>query len=319
MVKIPMVVFRCDASKSVGLGHITRCIALAKTLRNRGMAVHFVINSDELSKRPLNDAEISFTEFSKAEDDYLAWFTHFIRQHKIDVFIGDIRDDLPPALIRLLKSKEILTVAIDEPSDYRKECDLLFYPPTPAVQRLDWTDSEAIVYQGWNYVLLRDEFYQQECKSSKDQWLVMLGGTDVHRQTLPVLNHLISLGQSSDINVVVQADHPDIEKINSISKTHSRVHVKHLIDDMASFLTGISFAVINFGVSAYELAVMQVASYHFCWQDDHVTSHRLFAEMGFAKRVTVESIEKVKPFTSPSIQITKATNNIADIIASKLM
>src|SRR6185503_1543983 len=39
---MPRVVFRCDASKTIGSGHVARCMALARALRDRGAEVELV-------------------------------------------------------------------------------------------------------------------------------------------------------------------------------------------------------------------------------------------------------------------------------------
>ncbi len=58
-----------------------------------------------------------------------------------------------------MKNKNILTVAIDEPSDYAKECVYMFLSTKALI--IDKTKYKGKVYQGLEYVILRPEFYEK--------------------------------------------------------------------------------------------------------------------------------------------------------------
>jgi len=222
--------------------------------------------------------------------NYAHWLQTLASQLAVNVFIGDVRDGLPLQAIQQLKTKNILTIAIDEPSDYRKACDFCFYPPHAQLEQLDWSGFEGQIKQGLEYVLLRPEFYQNHQKKTNNpaNLLIMMGGTDPERLTLPIVNQLLQRKTAMHFKVVIRADHPDFNEIS-----HKPVRIYSSINDMAEFLTAIDFAVISFGISAYELVAMKIPALHICLDTDHWQSSEFFEKNRLATRVMKRDLNHI--------------------------
>ncbi len=277
---IKNVLFRCDASKKIGLGHITRCLALADELRDRGCMVYFAIKKSNIAIEKLNHNHFKFILAPKGYFDYQEWIAQIVQDKKIDIFIGDVRDGLPTEVIKTLKSDGVLSVVIDEPSEYAKECDLCFYPPHV---KIDKTQYRGQVYQGLEYVLLRSEFYKKnkKIKNETPNVLVMMGGSDPYNLTLKIVKQLISSDKELQVSVILKREHKDFAKVKEVDK---KVSVYSDINNMAEFLRGIDFGVISFGMSAYELLAMKIPAIHICLDDDHWGASEFFEKNGYAKK-----------------------------------
>ena len=311
------ILIRCDASPTIGFGHITRCLVLANDFRDQGHKVYFAMKNHPLGIAKAK--ENNFDVFIASENNfyYDNWIQEIADDKKIDIFIGDIRDGLPIETIETLKQKNILTVAIDEPSEYRKACDLCFYPPVPQVDELNWEGFEGKIYKGFEYVILRPEFYKsyEKVQNIIPNLLVMMGGTDACNLTLEIVKHLLKTRTLFNLSVVIKTDHKDYNTIKSLSP-----HIKIFSDitNMAEFLNGIDFAVITFGMSAYELLIMKIPAVHICLDEDHWKSSEMFMKNNYATRYMSSQINNISyPNDLHVIQDNIPKNIIIDTILQK--
>ena len=297
---IPLnILIRCDASIEIGLGHVTRCLVLAQQFKDLGHHVTFAMKDFQLGTEKVKQQDFQVC-IAPTYLDYTVWLLALVKELTINIFIGDVRDELPVDAIIQLKKKNILTVAIDEPSDYRKACDLCFYPPHAQLDKLDWSGFKGEIKQGLEYVLLRPEFYRTSFrkKNSIKNVLVMMGGTDPKRLTMQVIENL---KQYSEIEVhsIISASHPDK---NLIEKSKTTLHFN--IVDMSVFLENFDYAIISFGMTAYELIALGIPSTHISLNNDHKVASEYFTKNKLANSLHIESINNKKNIIDPTLSYT---------------
>ena len=284
------ILIRCDGYKEIGLGHVVRCLVLAKQLRDLGHKVLFATQNKNPGFEKIQHENFEIIPIDRSDLSYQLWIKDLLSHLFIDIFIGDVRDGLPIEVIEYMKQNQILTVAIDEPSDYAKACDICFYPPHADI---DTSAYQGKIYQGCEYVLLREEFYKPFTKTNNEipNVLVMMGGTDAYNLTLPVLQKLETNQQIFTISVIVQPSHPDKDAIKTFTnKSHRKIQIFSNIDDMATFLNSIDFGIITFGMSAYELVMKQIPSIHICLNAEHIFAAKYFMKKNYATFTTKEQL-----------------------------
>ena len=299
------ILIRCDASKNIGLGHVTRCLVLARGFQKRGHNVYFAMKNYSIGIDKIKKEKFPIILYDK-NLSYHDWILKSVDMNNIDIFIGDIRDGLPIETIKTLKNMGILTVAIDEPSEYAKECDMCFYPPHAKIDKKLY---KGDIFQGFEYVILREDFYRQYEKKEHDipNILVMMGGTDAYNLTYKIVKQLTNLQAKINIRVIIDKKHSDYDKIKNIDK---QVKVYSDIQNMAKFLSEIDLGIISFGVSAYELLAMKIPAIHICLNEDHWNASSMFEKLGYAKRykkdkISISGIE-LKNFQKPYTKLFNA-------------
>lgn len=283
------ILIRCDASKEIGLGHITRCLVLANELRDDKNRVYFAIKNYEIAIEKIKEQQF---DMIVADDnfDYFKWIEDIIEQQKIDIFIGDIRDGFPIELISYMKNKNILTVAIDEPSEYSKECDLCFYPPHASIDKSKY---KGKIYQGLEYVILRDEFYKEYEKKENDipNILVMMGGTDAYNLTFPVVEKIDKNKEYFEISVILSDKHKDINLLKEFIKTSKhQIKIYNKVENMSSFLDNIDFAISQFGTIAYEYLIKNIPAIYIYNDKENINTYNYFVNNSYALVSDIEDI-----------------------------
>ncbi len=285
------ILIRCDASHQLGFGHVVRCLALSDELRESyGCSVSFVMREGSKGFKAVREKGYSvITPINTEPFDYKSWIKSVVHDTKAKVLILDVRDNLPRGLLKKLKSDGLLLVTIDDPSDRRLDADLAF---NPQVQRMDWTEFAGELYSGWEWAILRKEFsleaYNKKSsivnrQSSIPRVLVTMGGSDPQGMTLKAVSALDSLDVDFNALVVLGSgfQHKKILK-KLLSNTRHRFDVNQNVSNMAKLMSKADLAVASFGVTAYELAAMELPAIYLCLTQDHSLSAKAFVEAGAA-------------------------------------
>lgn len=286
MTKLALI--RCDASPAIGFGHLVRCLALAAELSKEGLFhVVFMMREssacDEVRARGFAVHLLpAFTSASHYEQAVVSYFdtTPFA------LFIGDVRDGLPTTAVAYLRRQGVLTVAIDEPSDYRKAVDLVFYPPIPQIAKMNWDGFTGKIYAGWQYVIIRSEFSSSLYKPYQDRALkhilVSCGGSDPANMALRIVQVLLKQTNIPPVKIVVGPAAKNLPALRQAIGNRSGFEIITGVSNLAPLLSEAKLAVISFGVTAYECASLRVPALHYCLTPDHCESAEIFAKAGMA-------------------------------------
>ena len=143
------ILFRCDGGPTIGMGHVTRCLALAEELsRNHRCRVEFAVVHGQQATEMIADAGYYVHQ---APEDYVAadetnWLKAVVTWCGARVVVCDVRAGLDLSGLRSLRRMGTGVVVLDDPSERRLAADLAFYPPTTQLQRMDWCGLSGRAY-----------------------------------------------------------------------------------------------------------------------------------------------------------------------------
>lgn len=297
MTKKKTVVFRCDGSPEIGIGHITRCMALAEELQSRNTLVCFAMRGSSLGIRMVKEKgyQVISSKETGREFDYAGWLKTCVRDKDASAIILDVRDGLSRSDIRELRDYGILVVTIDDPEKKRLEADMAFYPPVPQVKRMDWTGFTGKLYSGWEWVILRPEFAERQKKQhgyslsattpfpAPYTILITMGGSDPAGMTLKAIEAIDLLDENFETLVLLGAAFCHTHDLNDmLRRVRRHFDVRRNVADVSSLMAQADLALASFGVTAYELAAKGVPAIHLCLTPDHAESANAFVEAGMA-------------------------------------
>ncbi|QJW91088.1 UDP-2,4-diacetamido-2,4,6-trideoxy-beta-L-altropyranose hydrolase [Spirosoma taeanense] len=250
------VIFRADGNAQIGLGHVMRCLALARML-NETWSRQFAITDPtpevaQLLERagltvislPAADAEQTFLEQIQPGDlvvldgyVFTESFQQAIRtKAKTLVFIDD-----------LLTGHQVADVVINHaggvsPTDYDAEPDTQFC-------------------LGPHYALLRPEFFSPEgfgSPSSDGPIFVSLGGADPKNLSLSVLEAIRQTDATLPVRIVLGPFHPDRASVEAFRSQLPHLTILQNLDadQMVAELTRCRLAITACSTIAYEVCAV---------------------------------------------------------------
>jgi spore coat polysaccharide biosynthesis predicted glycosyltransferase SpsG len=158
-------VFRSDASKDIGAGHVMRCIALAQELKRRGHNITFVGN--------ICDLDWLMVEFKKTGfNSYIRFDAAYNAKKDRDILIVDSYN-IPTSnsFIQPKKWKFIVAIADEFTPNYI--CNLRIYQNIS----MNFVPSKKIsTLFGPDYVLIRNSLKKSILKDTKEPSILVAGG-----------------------------------------------------------------------------------------------------------------------------------------------
>src|SRR4029077_6670469 len=115
------VLFRCDASSSIGLGHVVRWLAWASELpENHGVAVRFAMPASPLASEMVKRRSYPILHPPDGVVfDQEAWLNDCVLKSGAQILVVDVRDDLSQAALSGLAGKGTMIAMLDDLSDRR--------------------------------------------------------------------------------------------------------------------------------------------------------------------------------------------------------
>ncbi|TFH47402.1 MAG: hypothetical protein E4G94_00150, partial [ANME-2 cluster archaeon] len=259
-VKSSKVAFRVDASEKLGMGHLVRCLHLAKSLNEKHhCGILFVIKNDQVCEDKIKshgydvkiiDSELPYEhEFSEIRDILVTFNS--------DIIIIDLKHKVSTGYVKSLKELDNKVVILDNFSDGCFAADLVIFPvahmPSNVLIDKRWEENNSRYLTGAEYFPLPESFLNYNRGKSTDNKftiLVTMGGSDPNKITLKVINALSELKTDFRVKVVIG---PYVKYADELPELDSRFEILYNINDMASLMSNVDIAITAFGITLYEL------------------------------------------------------------------
>lgn len=278
----PKILFRCDASVTIGTGHVMRCLTLADELSGRGADCVFVSapgTQDLVPALPYPVLPPDRLPFGAA----LAVIDHY---------------DLDAAYEAIVRSQTRAVMAIDDLPNRRHHCDLLLDQThgRKAEEYRGLVPVTCITLAGAGYALLRPQFAAARETSlarrdgSLKRLLVTLGGTDPDDMTGRVLDAVAAAGLDLAVDVVMGAKAPHLDSVRARATAMKNTEVLVGVSDMAGLMAQADLAIGAAGTTTWERCCLGLPSLMLIIADNQKDIARLVAHSGAARIVTPDQI-----------------------------
>lgn len=284
-------VFRCDASRQIGAGHVSRSMALAEALELAGWRIGFAVATDTLEIVPALDQRGWRVEggFDNAHDEARLLSARW--PQGVQLLVVDHYERSEPHT-RALRPWAERIVVIDDLANRRHDCDLLI-DQTHGRSERDYAallPAGAVVLTGARFALLRPEFARQRPASlarrasqgAPRRLLVALGATDPGGLTLRAVQAVRRLPQLSRIDAVVGTGASSLAGLRRLAEDHPGLEVHVDTPHMCQLMHEADLAIGAAGTSAWERCCLGLPTALVVLADNQQLVARSLSEAGAA-------------------------------------
>ncbi len=234
------VLFRVDAAKHIGTGHVSRCLTLATALKKHGSDIHFCClgwqnNLNQFIQQQNFSVSViaankNLSEYSQHAEDI---FSEQDQRYDATSFINSLSPKNQDLVIvdhygldacwqRQVRETGCKMLVIDDLANRTHYCHFLLDQNLHAFassRYLDLVPENCQLILGPKYALLRSEFYSMKknnfvVKQKVDRLLVYLGYIDPLNTTMKVLNAIDFLQIDTRVEFVLSPIHPHYAELH---------------------------------------------------------------------------------------------------------
>jgi len=297
------ILFRADASITLGNGHIMRCLTLANEFKAQGAQCDFICRKHagdaiDFIRNHGFPVHVLPKQISQQLDENLdaSDLCVYLSDHKPDLIIVDhykLGSKWETKTIKYCKK----LVVIDDLANREHNCDILIDQGLNCKKEdyFHLVDKQCNLLVGQKYGILRKEFAQLRSYSLKrrddptvQHILITMGGTDEPNATGQVLDALIhcNLPENCLITVVMGSKAPWLSTIKCLAKQLAwSTQVLVDVSNIAALMAESDIAIGAVGGTAWERCCLGLPTLMIVLADNQKTGANALAACGAAKLI----------------------------------
>jgi len=296
---------RADGGPSIGLGHIMRCLSLAKELRKNGYQVYFLSKIREgiekIQKENFEVIKIGSNEEIKNRNGFCygdlnsleeesAEIIDVIRKIGLDLLIIDSYNVSEQYFLSLKPHLKKL-IYLDDLNKFVYPVDILINGNLTACY-LSYRkySPEEILLLGPKYNLIREEFRglpKRTVKPEVKEIMLTTGGSDPYNMSVKILDMLLQEEATKDliVNVVVGSSFTNQEELINKLKRHSNIILHFNPEKMSTLMLRSDIAISAGGSTLYELCACGTPTLAFISADNQEFIVNKMDELGYIRSI----------------------------------
>ena len=274
-----------NASESVGTKHINRCLSVASKLVFHDI-LFLLEESHQLGIDIIEKYNYNYKIYDGKDD-----LINCLRDYSPDLLLNDIADT-SSEYISILRDEGYFVINFEDLGTGSGLANVVF----DALYEHDL--SEKNIYTGYEYYLLRDEFYFQPQKiitHAVNNVLITFTGEDEDNLTEKVINSILSTNYEGRINVIVGLTYPDLEGLISKYESNQSIQIYQNVSNISEFMFKADIIFSSASKRMYDICSLGVPTICLC-QNERELSHVFanesngFINMGLGADVEMQQL-----------------------------
>ena len=228
------IIFRADGNSEIGLGHITRSLALAAMLKDDFLCVFATRFLTDYLEKEIQKNCTEIIHLPQSKDHFQVFLSHLTGNEIVvlDNYFFDTEYQ------REIKAKGCKLVCIDDLHDKHFVADAVINH-APGIEKDDYSaEAYTKLCLGLDYTLLRPAFLQatslRDTFAKNNNLLICFGGADPNNDTLQTLQFLERKEKDFHCHLVLGNVYKHINILNDFIKTTPlSIDVYHNLDEFS--------------------------------------------------------------------------------------
>jgi UDP-2,4-diacetamido-2,4,6-trideoxy-beta-L-altropyranose hydrolase len=260
----PLAVIRCDASPTIGAGHVTRCVALAEAFADAGWEILFAVGIDTVATVPaLGTSGFSIHVLTAASGNEARALGAALPRTAELLIVDHYGRDI--AFERDCRAWARRILVLDDNTKRSHDCECLVdSAATDATRYASRIPRDALLLIGPRFALMRRGFTVRrgEALARRDgrpveEILVSFGATDPSNVTPAALSALASQTRNIRVTVAMASHAPHLADVRGCLGERGRLV---LDGDMVQLMIDADVAIGAGGATSFERAVLGLPS-----------------------------------------------------------
>lgn len=274
-----MIIFRADGNKSIGSGHIMRCLSIANTAKELGYKCKFIISSDDFKDFIIKNGhlvEVLNSDYTVLYSDEIIRNIKLFKPSAVIVDSYYISEEFMEAVHKQCSRLGCKLIYIDDRCSVAFSCDnLINYnisAETELYKQLYNGKNLPSLLLGTSYAPLRKEFQNCEPRrisSEARNILVSTGGSDPEHFTSVLVDEAKKYSNYV-FHFILGLMNPDKEIIKKLATDSSNILLHENVTNMSELMYLCDVAISASGSTLYELCSTQTPTITYILADNQI-------------------------------------------------
>ena len=276
-----MIGIRVDANEKIAMGHLMRCISIAKQLKKQNREVLFIL-SEEYAARDINKNGFEYlclhNKYNEKEME-LGQLIYIIQEYKIEKMLLDSYDVTEMYMKELKKYCKL--IYLDDMNSFKYPADIIinYTYGTEISQYIERGYIKELFLLGREFVPLRPEFSGNAItiKPEVENIMITTGGTDEYDVIVGLLTQLENL-QNVKKSIVVGKFYKNIKTLKKLAMADALIEIYQDISDIYGVMKRCDMAISAGGTTLAELCACGVPTICFSMADNQLAGTKAYSK-----------------------------------------
>ena len=300
------ILFRCDSSSTIGLGHVKRCLVLAQRLKEYNKNLKILFATQNLyGNINLEILKSGFSIYS-IKNNSLKELDYFVKGLFVDLLVIDSYeiDNIFEEQLRI-NNPSLKILSFDDM--LRPHCSHMVLNHGVQAQEKDYKkilDKKTKLFCGSEYTLLRDEFFEsKKVKVTRNSVVIILGGNDVLNLSSKIANLLLQINNKYKITVITTSVNPNLKEL----KENFNIELLVDMNNISSVIASKSLVITASGGTFFEVLSLKKKFINIEVAPNQKVVDKFLKQKGI--KTTIKAIDLTKEVLENKIRYIKINNS----------